>query len=69
MLPSPPPHESPVKAVEESVEPGSIARFRTLAARLFALDRASFGAAADADEKERAKRRALSPAPPGRRKG
>lgn len=63
------PPESPAKAVDEPVEPGALARFKTLAARLFALDQASFGAAVEADEKERAKRRALSPAPPGRRKG
>jgi hypothetical protein len=62
--PSPAPPESPVKAVDEPVEPGSLARFKGLAARLFSLDQKTFRDAYAHDEKERAKRRALGAVAP-----
>ncbi len=65
---SPPPHESPDRAVERPVEPGALPRFKQLAAHLFGLDQAAYRDAVEADEKERAKRRALNPQPPGRKK-
>ena len=38
-----PPNESPAKgAAHEQVEPGSIARFKALAKRLFAVERGEF---------------------------
>jgi hypothetical protein len=58
MEPSPAPHESLAKgAANELVEPGSIARFKELAARLFALDRERFTKALEKDEKERRAKR------------
>jgi hypothetical protein len=58
-LPQPPP-ESPAKDVESEVPPGSLKRFRSLASRLFGVDRERFRDALSKDEKERAKRRALA---------
>lgn len=65
---SPPRSESRAKA-EESTEPGTLARFKSLAGRLFGLDRRTFLEAAQSDERERAKRRALgaiAPKPSGK---
>jgi len=59
MSDSQPPIEGPVKDVDQPVKPGSIPRFRKLAARLFGLDKERFAKALAKDEKERAKRRAL----------
>ena len=66
---SPAPPESPDKAAETVVEPGALGRFKRLAASLFSLDPERFKDALAKDERERAKRRALNPAPPGRRSG
>lgn len=64
---SPPaPPESPDKAVETDVGSGSLRRFANAARHLFGLDRERFQAALEADEKERAARRALNKSPPGR---
>lgn len=60
MAPSQPPPESPVKDVDQEVDPGSLGRFRNLASKLFGVDRARFRDALEKDEKERAKRRALA---------
>jgi|GEM_PF-3385581 len=68
MSQSPAPPESPAKAAESPVEPGALPRFKQLAARLFGLDREAFREAEEADERERAQRRALNASPPGRRK-
>jgi hypothetical protein len=57
MEPSPQPHESPGKAVDEKVSPGSLSRFKALAARLFAVDRKEFQAALEKDEAERRAKR------------
>ena len=51
-------HESPAKrAANEKVEPGSIARFKDLARRLFAVDRKEFQDALAKDEAERRAKR------------
>lgn len=55
MEPSPAPHEKPDKAVESVVEPGSLDRFKRLAAGLFGTNPATFK---DALEKDKAERRA-----------
>ena len=55
-----PPPESPVKDVDREVPAGSLARFKSLASRLFGVDRARFQDALRADEREREKRRALA---------
>lgn len=60
MAPSQLPPESPVKDVDREVAPGSIGRFRSLASKLFGVDRDRFRDAVKEDEKERAKRRALA---------
>jgi hypothetical protein len=58
MEPSPAPRESPAKAAaSEKVEPGSVARFKRLAKRLFAVDREEFRKALDKDERERRAKR------------
>jgi hypothetical protein len=58
MEPSPAPPESPAKgAANERVEPGSIKRFKSLARRLFAVDRGEFQRALEKDEKERRAKR------------
>jgi hypothetical protein len=50
--------ESPAKgAANEKVKPGSIARFKALSARLFALDRERFTKALEQDKKERRAKR------------
>jgi len=40
-------------AANERVEPGSVKRFKSLARRLFAVDRESFQKALEKDERER----------------
>jgi len=58
MQPSPAPHESPAKAAgKETVETGSLSRFRKLATRLFGVDRVEFQKALDKDEEERRAKR------------
>lgn len=58
MEPSPAPHESPAKgAANESVEPGSLAKFKRLARKLFAVDREEFQKALEQDERERRAKR------------
>lgn len=58
MEPSPQQHESPAKgAANEPVGPGSIARFKDLAKRLFAVDREEFQKALERDERERRAKR------------
>jgi hypothetical protein len=58
MEPSPAPHESPAKDVgNEKVRRGSIARFKALSARLFAISRKDFVEALEKDEKERRAKR------------
>lgn len=58
MEPSPAPHETPAKgAANETVEPGSVSRFKDLARRLFAVDRKEFEEAREKDEAERAAKR------------
>jgi hypothetical protein len=59
MAASPPPPESPAK-VAESAEPGSLARFKRLAAGLFGVDKERFRESLQRDEEERARRRALA---------
>jgi hypothetical protein len=59
MEPSQPPPESPVKDVDREVPAGSLSRFRSLASKLFGVDRDRFRDVLEKDEKERAKRRAL----------
>lgn len=63
--------ESPVKDVDQEVPAGSLDRFKSLALKLFGVDRAHFQSALREDEKERAKRRALAKSShaPKRRKG
>jgi len=51
-------HESPAKdAVDDPVEPGSIARFKKLARRLFSVDREEFRKALERDERQRRAKR------------
>ena len=58
MEPSPASHENPAKGAEnERVERGSIARFKALSARLFAVSREEFTKALEKDEKERRAKR------------
>lgn len=57
MEPSPAPHESPAKAADNEVSPGSLSRFKALAGRLFALDPRVFHDARTVDEEERRERR------------
>jgi hypothetical protein len=57
MEPSPAPRESPAKAVDQKVEPGSLSRFKALAARLFATDPTRFKEALEKDEAERRAKR------------
>jgi hypothetical protein len=57
MEPSPAPHESPGKAADNEVAPGSMSRFKTLAARLFAVDPKPFAEARVKDEEERRAKR------------
>jgi hypothetical protein len=53
MEPSPAPHESPAKAADKKTEPGSLSRFKALAAKLFDVDRTAFQEALRKDEEER----------------
>lgn len=58
MEPSPQQHESPAKvAAKEMVSEGSLARFKSLAKRLFAVDREEFQKALKQDEEERRAKR------------
>lgn len=57
MEPSPAPHEQPDKAAESAVPPGSLSRFKTLAARLFGVDQGEFREALKRDEAERRAKR------------
>lgn len=58
MEPSPQQHESPAKvAANEPVKPGSMARFKELAARLFAVEPKQFREALAKDEEERRAKR------------
>lgn len=57
MEPSPAPHESPAKAADKEVEPGSLSRFRRLAKHLFSVDRNEFQDALKKDEAERRAKR------------
>ncbi len=58
MEPSPAPHESPAKdEASERVEPGSIAKFKALTARLFAVSRWEFQKALERDERDRRAKR------------
>lgn len=57
MEPSPAPHESPAKAAEKDVGPGSLQRFRNLASRLFGVDQKAFAEARAKDEAERRAKR------------
>jgi len=51
-------HESPAKdAANQEVEPGSLSRFKRLAARLFAVDREEFRDALAKDERARRAKR------------
>ena len=58
MEPSPQQHESPAKgAANETVEPGSLAKFKSLARQLFAVDREEFQKALENDERKRRAKR------------
>jgi hypothetical protein len=57
MEPSPAPHESPAKAADNGVGPGSLSRFKALATRLFAVDSKAFAEARAKDEDERRPKR------------
>lgn len=58
MEPSPQQHESPAKvAASETIAPGSIARFKSLAKRLFAVDREEFLKELERDEAKRREKR------------
>lgn len=57
MQPSPAPPESPDKAVDSEVSLGSLSRFETLAAKLFAVDPTRFRDTLAKDEKERRAKR------------
>jgi len=59
MEPSPAPHKGPAKAADE-VSPGSLSRFKTLAAGLFAVDATRFREALAKDEEERREKRGRS---------
>jgi hypothetical protein len=61
MEPSPAPHESPAKGADKETEPGSLARFRSLASRLFGVDRTEFQKAFAKDEAERLRGRIGKP--------
>jgi hypothetical protein len=57
MVPSPAPHESPAKAADKEVEPGSLSRFRRLAKHLFNVDQKEFQGELEKDKAERAAKR------------
>lgn len=57
MDPSPAPHEGAAKAADTEVAPGSLSRFKTLAARLFAVDPERFKVTLAKDEAERRAKR------------
>jgi hypothetical protein len=60
MEPSPAPHESPGKAEADKVKPGSLSRFKALAAGLFGVDQEEFREERLKDEEERRARRGRS---------
>jgi hypothetical protein len=57
MEPSPAPHESPGKAEADQAKPGSLSRFKALAASLFGVDSEEFRKARLQDEEERRAKR------------
>lgn len=57
MEPSPAQHEGPAKAAESEVSSGSLYRFKTLAAKLFAVKPKDFREALLRDEEERRAKR------------
>jgi hypothetical protein len=57
MEPSPAPHENPAKAADKEAAPGSMSRFKALAARLFAVDAGAFKEARLKDEEDRRAKR------------
>jgi hypothetical protein len=57
MEPSPAQPESPAKAADNAVGPGSLSRFKALAVRLFTLDRTHYQQAIVRDEEERRAKR------------
>lgn len=57
MEPSPAPHESPGKSVDQEVRAGSVSRFKKLAKHLFGVDRDEFRKALERDERERRAKR------------
>jgi len=58
MEPPPQQHESPAKvAASDPVKPRSLARFKDLARKLFAVDREEFRRALEKDEKARRAKR------------
>jgi hypothetical protein len=57
MEPSPAPHESPAKVADKETGPGSLARFRSLASRLFGVDQKAFQKARLKDEEDRRAKR------------
>lgn len=57
MQPSQAPPESPVKGADNEIIPGSLSRFKTLAARLFRVDPKAFAEARAKDEAERRAKR------------
>jgi hypothetical protein len=57
MEPSQAQHESPAKAADSGAPPGSLARFRNLASRLFGVDPKAFAEARTKDEAERRAKR------------
>jgi hypothetical protein len=57
MEPSPAQHEGPAKAAESEASPGSLSRFKALAARLLAVDPKEFRDALAKDEADRRAKR------------
>lgn len=57
MEPSPAPHESPAKGADKEASPGSLSRFRALAASLFTVEPKQFREALAKDEEERRAKR------------
>ena len=57
MEPSPAPRESPAKAADKEIEPGSLSRFKALAGRLFAVDPERFREVRAEDEARRKAKR------------
>lgn len=57
MEPSPQQHEQPGKDADKEVSPASVSRFKSLARKLFAVDRDEFHEALRKDEEERRAKR------------